>query len=136
MAGVNGDLYATNVGLGTRVGVALSEHAFGAGQRRGRGNLLLAVVIGWRTCHNDACKAPIYCAACPGSPPEAGLLTARAHTPPDARAVTYIYRRAERVIHRFLVETTTKLGPHGDFWRVIHSTAAGASLRWRECFRL
>ena len=34
----------------------------------------------------------------PAHPPEAGLLTARAHTPPDARAVTYIYRRAERVI--------------------------------------
>ena len=136
MAGVIGDLYATNVGLGTRVGVALSEHAFGAGQRRDRGNLLLAVVIGWRTCHNNPCKAPIYRAACPGSPPEAGLLTARAHTPPDARAVTYIYRRAERIIHRFLVETTTKLGPHGDFWRVIHSTAAGASLRLRECFKL
>ena len=136
MADVNGDLYATNVGLGTRVGVVLSEHAFGAGQRRDRGNLLLAVVIGWRTCHNNPCKAPIYRAACPGSPPEAGLLTARAHTPPDARAVTYIYRRAERVIHRFLVETTTKLGPHGDFRRVIHSTAAKASLRLRECFRL
>ena len=136
MADVNGDLYATNVGLGTRVGVALSEHAFGAGQRRDRGNLLLAVVIGWRTCHNNACKAPIYRAACPGSPPRGRVTDGpRAH-PPDARAVTYIYRRAERVIHRFLVETTTKLGPHGDFWRVIHSTAAGASLRWRECFRL
>ena len=82
MADVNGDLYATDVGLGTRVGVVLSEHAFGAGQRRDRGNLLLAVVIGWRTCHNNPCKAPIYRAACPGSPPEAGLLTARAHTPP------------------------------------------------------
>ena len=136
MAGVNGDLYVTNVGLGTRVGVALSEHAFGAGQRRGRGNLLLAVVIGWRTCHNNACKAPIYCAACPGSPPEAGLLTARAHTPPDARAVTYIYRRVVPVIHRFLVEATTKSRLHGDFWRVIHSIAAGASLRLRDCFRL
>lgn len=118
------------------MGVALGEHAFGAGQRRDRGNLLLAVVIGWRTCHNKPCKAPIYRAACPGSPPEAGLLTARAHTPPDARAVTYIYRRAAPVIHRFLVETTTKLGPHGDFWRVIHSIAAGASLRLRDCFRL
>ena len=136
MADVNGDLYATNVGLGTRLGVTLSEHAFGAGQRRDRGNLLLAVVIGWRTCHNNPCKAPIYRAACPGSPPEAGLLTARAHTPPDARAVTYIYRRAVPVIHRFLVETTTKSRLHGDVWRVIHSAAPRASLRLRDCFRL
>ena len=78
----------------------------------------------------------MYCAACPGSPPEAGLLTARAHTPPDARAVTYIYCRVVRVIHRFLVETTTKSRLHGDVWRVIHSVAARASLRWRDCFRL
>ena len=89
MTDVNGDLYATNVGLGTRVGVALSEHAFGAGQRRDRGNLLLAVVIGWRTCHNNPCKAPIYRAACPGSPPpDAGLPMTRAH-PPEARVIIY-----------------------------------------------
>ena len=84
MTDVNGDLYATNVGLGTRVGVALSEHAFGAGQRRGRGNLLLAVVIGWRTCHNNSCKAPIYCAARPGRPPRGRVTTARAHPPRGA----------------------------------------------------
>ena len=136
MTDVNGDLYATNVGLGTRLGVALSEHAFGAGQRRDRGNLLLAVVIGWRTCHNNACKAPIYCAACPGSPPRGRVTDGpRAH-PPDARAVTYIYRRAVPVIHRILVETTTKSRLHGDVWRVIHNAAARASLRLRDCFRL
>ena len=72
----------------------------------------------------------------PAHPPEAGLLTARAHTPPDARAVTYIYRRAVRVIHRILVETTTKSRLHGDFGRVIHNAAARASLRLRDCFRL
>ena len=70
------------------------------------------------------------------TPPEAGLLTARAHTPPDARAVTYIYRRAVPVIHRILVETTTKSRLHGDVWRVIHNAAARASLRLRDCFRL
>ena len=72
----------------------------------------------------------------PAHPPEAGLLTARAHTPPDARAVTYICRRAVRVIHRILVETTTKSRLHGDFGRVIHNAAARASLRLRDCFRL
>ena len=74
------------------------------------------------------------------TPPEAGLLTARAH-PPDARAVTYIYRRAVpvmgyRVIHRFLVEMATKRRPHGDFGGVIHSIAREPSLRLRGCFRL
>lgn len=53
--------------------------------------LLLAVVVnGPLPCHNERCKAPIYCAACPGSPPDAGLPMTRAH-PPEARVIIYFH---------------------------------------------
>lgn len=56
----------------------------------------------------------MYCAACPGSPPEAGLLTARAH-PPDARAVTYIYGYPQD-----FVENVTNRALSGSFRAFIH----------------
>ena len=46
--------------------------------------LSLAVVICSLACHNVMCKAPIYSAACPGAPPDAGLPMARAHPPRGA----------------------------------------------------
>ena len=49
---------------------------------------IAAVVNLSLTCHNEPCKAPIYSAACPGAPPDAGLQMARAH-PPEARVITY-----------------------------------------------
>lgn len=52
--------------------------------------LSLAVVIFSLACHNVMCKAPIYSAACPGAPPDAGLPMARAH-PPEARAITFFF---------------------------------------------
>lgn len=53
-----------------------------------QGMLDFAVVISSFACHNVRCKAPIYSAACPGAPPDAGLPMARAH-PPEARAITF-----------------------------------------------
>ncbi|MFG6302093.1 pilus assembly protein TadG-related protein [Corynebacterium hesseae] len=49
---------------------------------------LAAVAGAW-----EVCKAPIYSAACPGAPPDAGLPMARAH-PPEARAITFFKYRA------------------------------------------